>query len=192
MELKELTEKLLERRVILLTGDVTTERIDAVRGHLLQLNVISNEEIKVVIDTKGGDCEPGFWLVDLVQTLNAPVTGIVTGECYSTGVAILQGCRKRLATPHSWFQVHFVSGTFRYTHREKDLMKKFELRVARTQKVQEQTFRLLSSRTGKSLEEITALCEKGENCDWKFDASEAKELGFIDEIVENFQLFPRP
>ncbi len=189
---EEIAKKLLERRILVMTGEITKEKVDEVRSGLIWLNALSNDEIKLIIDTKGGECEPGFWLVDFVQMLSAPVIGIVNGECYSIGIAILQGCRKRLATPHSWFQVHFTGGTFRYAPRDEKREKKFEIRLTQSQKVQEQMLQLLSSRTGKTPKEIIALCEKGEKYDWRFSASEAKELGFVDKVVEKFELFPAP
>jgi ATP-dependent Clp protease protease subunit len=103
MERKEFEEALLKKRILLLVGEITREKAIAIREQLLFLNSQSNEEIKLIIDSPGGEIVAALLLYEFISYLEAPVHCIVNGECSSSGVIVLQAGKRRLATESSFF-----------------------------------------------------------------------------------------
>ena len=185
MERFKLDERLLKKRILLLTGEITKEKINVLRNLLFFLNNISKKEIKLIIDTRGGDVNSVLKFYDAIRLSNAPVTCIVDGECSSSGVAILQAGKKRLITKHSFIFMHPIS-----IHFEKEdfvidekTEKRFIERLKATKKRQEFIYEIVSKRSGLTIEET----KKKEG---KFIfAEEAKALNLIDKIVEEYKIF---
>lgn len=180
MEEKEFEETLAKKRILLLTGEITREKAIAIRNRLLFLNSQSNEEIKLIIDSPGGEVVAALLLYDILLLLTAPVTCIVNGECSSSGVVILQGAKKRVATKGSFFYLHPVSIGL---ERERIVIdekaeEKFKRILRGAQERQKFLYDILIKKTGRSLKEIKEKEEK------LMFAKEAKEFGLIDEVFD--------
>ena len=188
MKRKKIDEALLERRVLLLDGDIDREKVDKLRFGLVALNCKSTEEeIKLVVDSPGGDIQPASWLYDCMQVMSAPVTGIVNGRCESAAFYPLLGCSKRLATAHSQFFLHLPARTVKIA-----LNADFDRKVAIEKKeaigILKRLEQLLAERSGQSLEKIRELMREGEELQRIIFAQEAKDLGFIDEVIVKYDV----
>lgn len=182
---KEDQEKDLRKdRILLLVGKITREKAMYIRRQLLSLNIQSKEEIKLMIDSPGGEVVAALLLYDTILLSSAPVTCIVNGKCSSSGVAILQGAKKRLATKHSFFYLHPVAISFEREPITVDKMaeKKFREKLKAAKERQRFIYEILIKRTGRSLKEIKAKEEK------IIFAQEAKDFGLIDEVIEEYKL----
>lgn len=177
---KELDETLAKKRILLLVGEITHEKAIAARERLLFLNSQSNKEIKLIIDSRGGDVVAALRLYDALLLSSAPVTVIVNGECSSSGVAILQAAKKRLATEHSFFYLHPLSIIFKKEEIAIDekTEERFRNKLRGVRERQKFIYDILIKKTGRSLKEIKAMEEK------VTFAKKAKELGLIDEVIE--------
>ena len=179
-----LNETLLKRRILLLTGEITREKVNILRNSLLLLNSLAKTEIKLVIDTPGGDVIAALKLYDAISFSRAPVTCIINGECSSSGVVILQGAKKRLMTKHSFIYLHPISISFekeQFAIDEKT-EERISDRLKGTRARQKFIYDIIAKKTGRSLEEIKAKEEK------LILAEEAKKLNLIDEIVEEYRI----
>ena len=179
LEREEFEEYLLRKRVLLLEGEITREKAMDLRRKLLFLSSKSKEEIKIIIDTPGGEVIAALFLYEFISHLDAPVVCIINGECSSSGVVVLQGAKKRFATESSFFYLHPLAVSFekepivideRAEERVKDKLRGAEER----QKI---IYNILIKKTNRTLEEIKEKENK------VIFAREAKELGLIDEVL---------
>ena len=184
MERIRLDETLLRKRMLLLTGEITKEKINVFRNLLLFLNSLSKKEIKLIIDTPGGDVIAALKFHDTVLLSLAPVTCIIDGECSSSGVVILQAAQKRLMTKHSFIYLHPISISFEKEQFAVDEKTEERIidRVRGTRRRQKFIYDAIIKRTGLSLEKI-----KGKEGKIIF-AKEAKEMNLIDEVIEKYEI----
>jgi len=174
-----LDETLLKRRILLLAGEITREKVNVLRNSLLFLNSLAQTEIKLVIDTPGGDVIAALKLYDAISFSRAPVTCVINGECSSSGVVILQAAQKRLMTKHSFIYLHSISISFekeQFAIDEKT-EERISDRLRGTRARQKFIYDAIIKKTGLALEQIKA--KEGK----LMFANEAKKIGLIDEIV---------
>ena len=184
MERMRLDETLLRKRTLLLTGEITKERINVLRNLLLFLNSLSKKEIKLIIDTPGGDVIAALKFCDAILLSPAPVICIINGECSSSGVVILQTAQKRLMTRHSFIYLHPIAISFekeQFAIDEKT-EKRIIDRVRGTRRRQKFIYDAIIERTGLTEEKIR---EKEGKIIF---AKEAKEMNLIDEVIEKYEI----
>ncbi|MBI4118862.1 MAG: ATP-dependent Clp protease proteolytic subunit [Parcubacteria group bacterium] len=192
MEREERSKKLLERRIIGLGDNINKETVDRICSGIVELNLTSSEEIKLVIDSGGGQIEPALYLFDMIKNSKAPVIGVVIGGCGSSAVSVLQSCCRRLSTPNSRFFLHFVSHndfSFKLNQSESEVVEVLRVKIKEAQVFQKTTEDILLARTKMTREQLRELMQNGEKYRSKFTPDEALVLGLIDEIVERYDLF---
>lgn len=110
----DLPSRMLEDRIISISGPINRESMEIARMELLYLNSINNEEpIYVYIDSEGGDVIRGLaGFISVMNFVKAPVYTIATGMAASMGAAILSAGEKghRYAVAGSQILVHPMSG----------------------------------------------------------------------------------
>ncbi len=103
-------DAMMERRTVVLGGDITLSSTSDVAKRLISLQMLSNDTINLIIDSSGGSLDAALRLCDLMTVvLTAPVRGIALGQCGSSATFIMLHCSERLGTPYSRFLIH--SGT---------------------------------------------------------------------------------
>lgn len=181
--------RLAQKRILRLKGDVTKKRIDFLIEKLLYLNLQNNNEIKLLIDSGGGSVGQGLKFYDYLQSSNASVTGIVIGACDSTAIAILQGCHKRIATRHSIFFCHSIQLTSKLSLLD-DTEKYFSRQLKEERQLSQGKYiNILAKKTGQKRTTIEALMRDGDQFNIECSSEKALALGFIDEIVDSYDLF---
>ena len=184
MERMRLDETLLRKRTLLLTGEITKERINVLRNLLLFLNSLSKKEIKLIIDTPGGDVIAALKFCDAISLSSAPITCIIDGECSSSGIVILQAAHKRLMTSHSFIYLHPIAISFekeQFAIDEKTEERIID-RVRGTRRRQKFIYDAIIKRTGLTEEKIR---EKEGKIIF---AKEAKEMNLIDKVIEKYKI----
>lgn len=167
-------------RDVYLVGDIEK---DTARGCIERLRDLANDNdrpITLYVNSAGGNVTDGLALHDSIRHLvsrGIDVTVIVQGMAYSMGSVVLQAASdgRRLAFPHSWIMIHepakwagWQSTSAAAQHLE------------RLKQMQDQIYRILSSRSGKSLRQII---KDTKRTDFYLDARRALEYGLIDGIV---------
>jgi ATP-dependent Clp protease, protease subunit len=183
---KEQNERL---RDVYLIGDIEKDNARSCIERLRELAHENNRPITLFINSAGGNVTDGLAIHDAIRHIisrGIEITIIVQGMAYSMGSIVLQAASdgRRLSFPHSWIMIHepakwagWQSTTAAAQHLE------------RLKQMQDQIYRILSSRSGKPLRQII---KDTKRVDFYLDAGRALEYGLIDQIVAGELPAPRP
>src|SRR5262245_31372149 len=176
-------------RDIYLIGDIEKDPARTCIERLRELASENTRPITLYINSAGGNVTDGLAIHDCIRhivTRGIDVTIIVQGMAYSMGSIVLQAASegKRLAFPHSWIMIHepakwagWQSTTAAAQHLE------------RLKQMQDQIYKILSSRSGKPLRQIIRDTKR---TDLYLDAQRALDYGLIDAIVAGELPEPKP
>ena len=172
----DIFSRLLNDRIIMLSEEVNDTTASLVVAQLLYLEAQDpDKDIQFYINSPGGSVTAGMAIYDTMQYIKCDVSTICIGMAASMGAFLLSsGAKgKRLALPNAEIIIHQPSaGT-------QGQITDMAIHLKRLQTVKERMNRILAEQTGKTVEEITAACER----DNFMTAEEAKAFGLIDEIV---------
>lgn len=183
---KEQTDRL---RDVYLIGDIEKDTARSCIERLRELAHDGNNPITLYINSAGGNVTDGLAIHDAIRHIisrGIEVVIIVQGMAYSMGSIVLQAASegKRFSFPHSWIMIHepakwagWQSTTAAAQHLE------------RLKQMQDQIYRILSSRSGKPLRQIIKDTKRN---DFYLDAEKALEYGLIDAIVAGELPAPAP
>jgi len=169
--------KLLEKKIIIIHGEIDGSMAMYVREALLRLTSQGNPPVIVKITSKGGNVRIGLDIYDMLRSYSGELTGIVHGFADSMAGVILQACRKRVAMRHATMLLHHISTSEVSLDTLRDWRKTKKVR-GDMEKSQRMIYKVLSDRTGRSIREIREVCAKEQS----MDAREALRFHFIDEI----------
>jgi ATP-dependent Clp protease protease subunit len=176
-------------RDVYLIGDIEKDTARSVIERLRELAAETSKPITLYINSAGGNVTDGLAIHDAIRHIvsrGIEVTIIVQGMAYSMGSIVLQAASdgKRLAFPHSWIMIHepakwagWQSTSAAAQHLE------------RLKQMQDQIYKILSSRSGKPLRQIIRDTKR---TDLYLDAQHAKEYGLIDAVVAGELPEPKP
>jgi len=174
---------------VYLIGDIEKDTARSCIERLRELAADNNKPITVYINSAGGNVTDGLAIHDSIRHIvsrGIEVTVIVQGMAYSMGSIVLQAASegRRLAFPHSWIMIHepakwagWQSTTAAAQHLE------------RLKQMQDQIYKILSSRSGKPLRQIIKDTKRN---DFYLDAQKALEYGLIDAVVAGELPAPKP
>ena len=174
----DIYSRLLQERIIFLTGEVNDDVASLIVSQLLFLESQDSEkDIHFYINSPGGSVSAGFAIYDTMNYIKCDVSTICMGLAASMGAFLLAGGAKgkRFALPNAEVMIHQPSGGARG--------QETEIRIVAEQilKTRSRLNEILAANTGKSLEQIAIDTER----DNYMNAEEAKAYGLIDEIVTN-------
>ncbi|HDB5458708.1 TPA: ATP-dependent Clp protease proteolytic subunit, partial [Staphylococcus aureus] len=135
----------------------------------------SEKDIYLYINSPGGSVTAGFAIYDTIQHIKPDVQTICIGMAASMGSFLLAaGAKgKRFALPNAEVMIHQPLGGAQGQATE------IEIAANHILKTREKLNRILSERTGQSIEKI----QKDTDRDNFLTAEEAKEYGLIDEVM---------
>lgn len=171
-------QRLLDERIVFLGSEVTDETANEICAQLLLLDSItSDRDIFLYINSPGGSVTAGLAIYDTMNFVKADVATLALGFAASMGQFLLSsGARgKRYALPNSSVVMHQPHGGFGGTSADIQVQAKQILHFKR------RMAELTSEQTGKPVEQII---EDGDRDRW-FTAEEAREYGFVDEVVSS-------
>ena len=174
----DIYSRLLEDRVIFLSGQITDEVANLVVAQLIYLESKDpTKDISIYINSPGGSVTAGMAIYDTMNYIRCDVSTICVGMAASMGAFLLAaGAKgKRFALPNSEIMIHQPLGG---TQGQATDMK---IHVDRMLKIKENLNRILSENTGQPLEIIQNDTER----DNFMTAQQAMEYGLIDKIVTN-------
>ena len=175
----DIFSRLLKDRIIFLSEDVNSASASLVVAQLLFLESEDpDKEISLYINSPGGSITDGMAIVDTINYIKCPVSTICVGMAASMGAVLLaSGAKgKRFATPNAEILIHqpLISGGLSGQTTE------IKIHADHMVRTREKLNKLLSDRTGQSLETI----ERDTERDNYMTAEEALNYGLIDGIME--------
>jgi ATP-dependent Clp protease protease subunit len=168
--------RLLRERIIFLGSVVEDRNANAICAQLLLLAADDPErDIWLYINSPGGSVSAGMAIYDTMQFIKNDVATVAMGLAASMGQFLLCAGApgKRYATPHARVMMHQPSGGLGGT--ASDIKIQAEQMLYTKKKMAE----LIASHTGQSVEQI----ERDSDRDRWFTAQEAKDYGFIDQVI---------
>ena len=172
----DIFSRLLNDRIILLNEEVNSASAGVVVAQLLYLEGQDPEkDISLYINSPGGSVTAGMAIYDTMQYVKCDVSTICVGLAASMGAFLLAaGAKgKRLALPNAEIMIHQPSaGT-------QGQVTDMAIHLKRLEVIKRRLNHILADNTGKSLETVTADCER----DNFMTAEEAKEYGLIDKVI---------
>ncbi len=173
----DIFSRLLNDRIIFLSEEVNDTTASLIVAQLLYLeNQDPDKDIQFYINSPGGSVTAGMAIYDTMRYIKCDVNTICVGMAASMGAFLLSAGTKgkRMALPNAEIMIHQPSaGT-------QGQITDMAIHMKRLQTIKERMNVILSENTGKSLEEVTAACER----DNFMTAQEALDFGLIDTIVQ--------
>ena len=168
--------RLMMDRIIFLGTDVNSNVANIIQAQLLFLeSVDASKDIQIYINSPGGEVYSGLGIYDTMQFIKPDVATICTGMAASMAAVFLcagaQG--KRSALPHSRVMIHQPLGGAQGQASD------IEITAREILKIKEELALIIAKHTGKSTEEVIRTGDR----DYWMIASEAKEFGMIDEVL---------
>ncbi|MHB1488106.1 MAG: ATP-dependent Clp protease proteolytic subunit [Acidimicrobiales bacterium] len=170
-------ERLLKERIVFLGSQVDQNSANLVCAQLLLLEAEDAErDIALYINSPGGSVTDGLAIYDTMQYVRCDVATICVGLAASMGQFLLCSGTpgKRYALPHSRILMHQPSGQMQ--GQAADIAIQAEQIVYLKRMMAER----IAFHTGQPLERIEADSDR----DRWFTAKEAKDYGFIDQVIE--------
>ena len=171
----DIYSRLLEDRIIFLTGEINDAVADTVVAQLIFLEGKDpNKDICLYINSPGGSVSAGLAIYDTMNYIKCDVSTICIGLAASMGAFLLssgaQG--KRYALPNSEIMIHQPLGGAQGQASD------IKIQAEHILKTKHRLNKILAKNCGKPVEEV----EKDTDRDNYLSAEEAKEYGLIDQI----------
>ncbi len=171
----DLFSRLLNDRIIFLSGEINDEVASLVISQLLYLDSLSHEDISLYINSPGGSVISGLAIYDTMNFIKSNVSTIVVGMAASMGSFLLAAGTKgkRYALPNSEVMIHEVLGG---TEGQATVIK---IQAERILKLRDKMNSLLAKLTNKTINKINKDTER----DHFMSAEEALEYGLVDKVL---------
>lgn len=171
-----LTQKMIENRTIVLFGEINQEVAKEVTSQLLLLASMSDEPIKLFINSQGGHVESGDTIHDMIKFVKPDVYVIGTGWVASAGITIYLAAKKehRYSLPNTRYMIHQPSGGVQGQSTE------IQIEAKEIIKMRERVNRLIAEATGQTYEKVAADTDRN----FWLSVEEAKDYGIVSHIIE--------
>jgi ATP-dependent Clp protease protease subunit len=170
-------EVLAQTRSIIISGEISQKLAEKVINQLLYLQALSDEPIKIFINSQGGHVESGDTIHDMIQFVKPRVIVIGTGWVASAGITIYLGADKqnRFALPNTRFLIHQPAGGVQGPAAD------IQIEATELLKIRKRVNQLISEATGQPLKKVEADTDRN----FWMDANEAKEYGIVGSIIRS-------
>ena len=173
----DIFSRLLNDRIIFLSEEVNDTTASLIVAQLLYLEAQDpDRDIQFYINSPGGSVTAGMAIYDTMKYIKCDVATICVGMAASMGAFLLSAGTKgkRMALPNAEIMIHQPSaGT-------QGQITDMAIHMKRLQTIKERMNRIMAENTGKSVEDVTAACER----DNFMTAQEAVEFGLIDRVID--------
>lgn len=173
------TDVLFQNREIFLTREVNAESCAEIIQQLIALeHEDKGKEIRLYINSPGGDVYSGLAVYDCIRLISSPVTTVCIGDSASMGAILFLAGKKRKMFPNSRIMIHDPS----YGGGNLAGKKPHQIKTTLDSLVecQERLCGIIAERTGKSIEEVYEFTKD----DSYFNADEAVKFGLATEIIK--------
>ena len=173
----DIFSRLLRERIIFVTGEVEDHMASLIVAQLLFLESENpSKDISMYINSPGGVVTAGLAIHDTMQYIRPRVSTVCIGQACSMGSFLLAAGEKgmRVALPQARIMIHQPSGGSR------GMASDIEIQAREILRLRTRLNELYAKYTGKSVEEIGTAVDRD---NW-LDATEAKDFGLVDKVIE--------
>ena len=173
----DIFSRLLNDRIIFLSEEVNDTTASLIVAQLLYLEAQDpDKDIQFYINSPGGSVTAGMAIYDTMQYIKCDVATICVGMAASMGAFLLSAGTKgkRMALPNAEIMIHQPSAGTR------GQITDMAIHLKRLETIKARMNRIMAENTGKSIEEVTAACER----DNFMSSEEAMAFGLIDRVLE--------
>ena len=171
----DIFSRLLDDRIIMLSEEVNDTTASLIVAQMLYLESQDpDKDIQFYINSPGGSVTAGMAIYDTMQYIKCDVATICVGMAASMGAFLLaSGAKgKRMALPNAEIMIHQPSAD------TQGQITDMAIHLRRLETIKERMNRILAENTGKSVETVTADCER----DNFMTADAAMAYGLIDSV----------
>jgi ATP-dependent Clp protease, protease subunit len=175
-----INERLLRERIIYLGSEVDDEVANRLTGQLLLLAADDpDKDIKFYINSPGGSVTAGLAIYDTMQLVEPDVSTWAVGFAASMGQFLLSSGApgKRYALPNANILMHQPSAGVGGVAAD------VAIRATAYARMKRRMAELTAQQTGQPVDRITADADR----DRWFTATEARDYGFVDHVVERLR-----
>lgn len=174
-----LSQKLIETRTIVISASVDSKLADKVVKQLLIMEQMdSKAEIKIMINSPGGEIHSGFAIYDMAKFVTCPITTIVMGLAASMGsvLSLVADDGRRFAFPNARILIHqpLLMGA-------EGAATDLEIQSKQILKTRKMLADLYAEKTGKTSAQILKDLDR----DHWMTSEEALKYGLLDKIITN-------
>ena len=172
----DIYSRLLQDRIVLLSGEVNDESANLVVAQLLFLQAQDPKKtISMYINSPGGSVTAGLAIYDTMQFISCPVATYCIGQAASMGAVLLTaGAKgKRFALPNARIMIHQPWGG------AEGKASDIEITAREIIRLKEKLNRILADHSGSKYEKVVADTDR----DYFMSADEAAKYGLIDKVL---------
>jgi ATP-dependent Clp protease protease subunit len=169
--------RLMMDRIIFLGVPIYDDVANIIQAQLLFLeSTDAKSDIQIYINSPGGSVYAGLGIYDTMQYINPNVATICTGMAASMAAVLLCAGQKgkRTGLPHSRVMIHQPMGG------AGGMASDIQITVNEMNRLKKELYDIISKHSGQPFEKI----QENSDRDYWMLASEAKEYGMIDEVLE--------
>lgn len=173
----DIYSRLLEDRIIFVSGEITDDTANLVVAQLIYLEgKDSDKDIMMYINSVGGSVTAGMAIYDTMNYIKCDVSTICVGLAASMGAVLLSaGAKgKRFALPNSEIMIHQPLGGFQGQASD------IQIHADNIMKTKKRLNKILANNCDRPLEQV----EKDTDRDNFMSAKEALDYGIIDKIYD--------
>lgn len=173
----DIYSRLLKDRIIFLGGPIDNDVANLINAQLLFLeSEDQKKDIQLYINSPGGSVYAGLSIFDTMNYIKPDVSTICVGIAASMGAVLLSaGAKgKRISLPNSRILIHQVLGG------AEGQASDIKIQAEEILGLKETLNTILAKNTGQSYERI----DKDTDRDYYMSATQAKEYGLIDRIID--------
>lgn len=171
----DIFSRILEDRIIFLSGEITDEVANLVVAQLIYLESKDpTKDISIYINSPGGSVTAGMAIYDTINYIRCDVATICVGMAASMGAFLLSSGTKgkRYALPNAEIMIHQVLGGARGQATD------VAIQTQQLLKTKNKLNRILAENTGKDV----SVVERDTERDNYLTAQEALAYGLIDQV----------
>ncbi len=173
----DIYSRLLRERVVFITGPIEDHMASLICAQLLFLEAENpDRDISVYINSPGGVVTAGLSIYDTMQYIKPTIETVCLGQACSMGSLLLAAGAegRRVALPNARIMVHQPSGGAQGQASD------IEIQAKEILSLRKRLNEIYVKHTGQKIDIIEKALER----DNFMSASDAKEFGLIDKIVE--------
>ena len=172
-----LLEFVQKTRTIIISEEIDQKLAGRVCSQLLYLQELSDDPIKVILNTQGGHVEAGDTIHDMLKFVRPEIIMIGTGWVASAGIIIYLAADKknRYSLSNTRYLIHQPWGGVQGPASD------IEIEAREMEKMKKRLNTLIADATGQPFEKV----EKDADRNFWLDAKEAIDYGIVKSIITN-------